>query len=199
MLTESERNLGVIPAAADNYPRGSPDSDNLDPFEIMTFQERVAALDFHEAELEWFDWEFLSNRRSENTARGIEVIQRISGRIVRSTYIIFGAILLTFTKRNMGLNVRYVARMRGAYDLILHLVESESRMIELAGGGGPYPNGALTQCTDTQDLVEMAGNAITRLECNYIANVRVSKLLTWLSLCSINAQDFQSGMNIEHA
>lgn len=82
MLTETERNLGIIPAAAADYPRGSPDSDNLEPYEIMTFHERVAVLDFHEAELEWFDWEFLSSRRSTNTGRGIEVIQRISGRIV---------------------------------------------------------------------------------------------------------------------
>lgn len=89
LLTESERVLGVIPAAASYYPRGSPDSDNIEPFEIMTYNERVAVLDFHEAELEWFDWEFLSSRRSRNAGRGIEVIHRISGRIVsQNLYII---------------------------------------------------------------------------------------------------------------
>lgn len=63
--------------------------------------------------------------------------------------------------------------MRVAYDLILHLGDSEAKMIKLAGhAGGLHP--PATQCPDTRDLTEMASNAILRSDCTYVSSLSVS-------------------------
>lgn len=69
--------------------------------------------------------------------------------------------------------MKYVASMRAAYDLILHLADSEANMIESAGHtGGLHP--PPMECTDTRDLSEMVCNAILRSDCTYVSSLTVS-------------------------
>lgn len=91
LLTEDQRRDGIIPAAISDFPRGSPESDDVLPFEIMTAEERKAALEFHEMELDWFDWECLSQRRCLRTSRGVFIVQAIANRIVSQYFYVISS------------------------------------------------------------------------------------------------------------
>lgn len=51
-------------------------------YEIMSAEGRARALYYYEKEMEWFHWEYLSERRSTRTSLGVDIAQQIAGNIV---------------------------------------------------------------------------------------------------------------------
>lgn len=71
-------------SANDQRPRvfSLSEEDSTLSYETMSAEGRATALEYYEKEIEWFRWEYLSNRRSTRTSLGVNIVQQIAGNIV---------------------------------------------------------------------------------------------------------------------
>ena len=77
-LSKGERlaAIGLSPGANESADLRTPS------YEAMSEEGRARVVDYYETEIEWFQWEYLSERRSTRTSLGVDIVQQIAENIV---------------------------------------------------------------------------------------------------------------------
>lgn len=160
----------------------SDGSDEITPeYFLMSHRERIQQMRKYELTLQMFDSTFLEERsRMEGDwhIAAAKTIRGIAHMIVRSLILwISRCITLVLIshrsckpcanlKNTFGLNVRTVAQYREAYDLLVHLWESEEGMINKFARDHPS-DPPPTHSPHASRLYEMSQNALNREDCVY--------------------------------